>query len=89
MCEEKLIKLGLFSLRREQNFKKPYLGLEEGILLLSTGLQWKRESQTLGGAQWWNEREVTQVTAQEIPVMYKEKCFHHEGSQMLEQDTGR
>lgn len=39
MCEEKLIKLGLFSLRREQNFKKPYLGLEEGILLLSTGLQ--------------------------------------------------
>lgn len=51
MCEEKLIKLGLFSLRREQNFKKPYLGLEEGILLLSTGLQWKRESQTLGGAQ--------------------------------------
>lgn len=41
MWEERLIKLGLFSLWREGSFKKPYLGLEERILLLSTSLQWK------------------------------------------------
>lgn len=41
MCKERLIKLGLFSLRREGSFKKPYLGLEEGILLLSTSPQWE------------------------------------------------
>lgn len=41
MCEERLIKLDLFSLRREGSFKKPYLGLEEGILLLSASLQWE------------------------------------------------
>lgn len=51
MCEGRLIKLGLFSLGREGRFKKPYLGLEEGILLLSTSLQWEHVV-TAGPDSW-------------------------------------